>query len=116
MREVAGHHGGHCPDTEQVTCGNCGLQWCGKHDPCPSALCPACNGRGYTTAPWVAGIDAPHEYRIEVEEVVKRTYTVNAVSADYAMAQADDLDDDEYDTRTVERRCAVAWRKESLYG
>lgn len=33
-----------------VTCGACGLKWCEGCDPAPSALCPRCNGRGYTTA------------------------------------------------------------------
>jgi hypothetical protein len=36
---------------EAVTCGNCELEWCERCDPCPSALCPKCHGRGYTTAP-----------------------------------------------------------------
>jgi len=31
-------------------CGSCGLEWCAECDPAPSALCPACNGRGYAMA------------------------------------------------------------------
>lgn len=35
----------------EVTCGNCGRSWCEHCDPGPSALCPFCHGRGYSTAP-----------------------------------------------------------------
>ena len=34
-----------------VTCGNCHNSWDESLDPCPSALCPVCNGRGYSTHP-----------------------------------------------------------------
>ncbi len=34
-----------------ATCGTCELEWCARCDPCPSAMCHACNGRGYTIAP-----------------------------------------------------------------
>ena len=33
-----------------ATCGICGLQWCFRCDPGPSALCPRCHGRGHSTA------------------------------------------------------------------
>lgn len=39
-----------CSDPERVTCGNCERSWCERCDPAPSALCPWCNGRGYSTA------------------------------------------------------------------
>lgn len=39
---------------EQATCGNCNRSWCFKCDPCPSAMCHWCNGRGYSTAPLTA--------------------------------------------------------------
>ena len=32
----------------KVTCGNCGHSWCERCDPCPSALCHWCHGRGYS--------------------------------------------------------------------
>lgn len=34
-----------------VGCNNCGYQWDEKKDPCPSALCHRCHGRGYSTHP-----------------------------------------------------------------
>lgn len=34
-----------------ATCGNCNRSWCVKCDPCPSAQCHWCNGRGYSIAP-----------------------------------------------------------------
>ncbi len=36
---------------EMVTDGQCHRSWCERCDPAPSALCPWCNGRGYSTAP-----------------------------------------------------------------
>ncbi len=36
---------------EKVSCAGCGLEWCERCDPAPSALCPRCHGRGYSTAP-----------------------------------------------------------------
>ena len=35
----------------RVSCPGCGLEWCERCDPAPSALCPTCHGRGYSTAP-----------------------------------------------------------------
>lgn len=109
-------HVGQCDASDKVQCGHCGLQWCEHHDPAPSAMCHACHGRGYTTAPWYADIDRPDEFRIEIEEVVRRTYTVRATSASFAADQVDGLEDDEYDTRVVDSRSVVAWRKEELNG
>ena len=34
----------------ETTCGGCGASWCAECDPCPSALCHYCHGRGYSTA------------------------------------------------------------------
>lgn len=34
-----------------VTCGNCRRSWCEQCDPCPSAMCPWCNGAGGSKAP-----------------------------------------------------------------
>jgi hypothetical protein len=36
---------------KRVTCGDCGREWCERCDPCPSALCHWCHGRGYSLAP-----------------------------------------------------------------
>lgn len=36
---------------EKATCGACGLSWCDRCDPAPSAMCHYCHGRGYSTAP-----------------------------------------------------------------
>lgn len=35
---------------ERVTCGHCGRSWCERCDPCPSALCHWCHGRGDSSA------------------------------------------------------------------
>lgn len=37
-----------------ATCGGCHRSWCSTCDPGPSALCPWCHGRGYSTAPRVS--------------------------------------------------------------
>lgn len=37
-----------------ATCGDCHRSWCDSCDPGPSALCPWCHGRGYSTAPRVS--------------------------------------------------------------
>lgn len=42
---------GHDCAKEAATCGKCHRSWCSRCDPGPSALCPWCNGRGYSTAP-----------------------------------------------------------------
>ena len=34
-----------------ATCGRCARSWCDDCDPTPSALCPWCHGRGWSTAP-----------------------------------------------------------------
>ena len=55
--EVTGHACGGLDDDgqpikpEKVTCGNCGAEWCERCDPFPSAMCPVCNGYGYSKAP-----------------------------------------------------------------
>jgi hypothetical protein len=36
---------------EEATCGACGLSWCNRCDPAPSAMCHYCHGLGYSTAP-----------------------------------------------------------------
>jgi hypothetical protein len=36
---------------EKVSCPGCGLEWCERCDPAPSALCHTCHGRGYSDAP-----------------------------------------------------------------
>ncbi len=38
-----------------VECGSCGLRWCERCDPCPSAACHRCHGRGHTLAPLSIG-------------------------------------------------------------
>lgn len=40
------------PVQDKATCGNCQRSWCFACDPCPSALCHWCNGRGHSNAPW----------------------------------------------------------------
>lgn len=45
-------HYGTCQHAAYVaTCGTCDRSWCVRCDPGPAALCPWCNGRGYSTAP-----------------------------------------------------------------
>lgn len=44
-----------CESPEPATCGNCGRSWCFRCDPCPSAACHWCHGRGYSTAPLPEG-------------------------------------------------------------
>lgn len=39
-----------CEEPARVTCGGCRRSWCERCDPGPSALCPWCHGRGYSTA------------------------------------------------------------------
>lgn len=41
----------HDERTSIATCGICERAWCYECDPGPSALCPWCHGRGYSTAP-----------------------------------------------------------------
>lgn len=38
-------------EAKRVTCGDCERSWCERCDPCPSALCHWCHGRGCSTAP-----------------------------------------------------------------
>ena len=42
---------GNLVEPRKTTCGNCERSWCDRCDPCPSALCPWCSGRGYSIAP-----------------------------------------------------------------
>lgn len=37
-----------------ATCGACHRTWCERCDPCPSAMCPWCNGAGGSSAPMAA--------------------------------------------------------------
>lgn len=83
---MTGEHTNHslaCPEDSHATCGNCGLEWCDMHDPCPAAMCPVCNGRGYTTAAW-GEADRPKTFIVRSVETVTVTTEVSAVTLDAA--------------------------------
>lgn len=54
-----------CGDTRRVTCGDCGRSWCESCDPCPSALCHWCHGRGHSTAELPKSVPTAVEQRLD---------------------------------------------------